>query len=138
MLYFDLNAGAWVGRPGSETPPVMVPVLTVGATYQIEVSFVRGSDVENVLGGTFYGGVKLKGDYSGTILADDAAPVQNGEESIIFSIDLTTTDAKAYFTENPTEDTVSAVFVVAATISDYEFKTPPFEIVLQNDYLTEQ
>lgn len=134
MLFFDLDRGTWVERPGSATPPQSIPVLTIGAVYQIPVAFIRGELVENVMGATFYGGIKIKSDYSGDVVASDAAPTQDGEEAVVFSIDLTTTSGKAYFTTNPTVDSVSAVFVVLATIDEAEFKTPPFEIALQNDY----
>lgn len=138
MIFFDLDLGAWVRNPGSDSPPQMEPVLTVGATYHLLVKFIRGTTVQDPSGGTLYGGLKLKSDYSGDILADDAAPTVNGDGSAAFSIDLTTVAAKAYFTANPTADTTDAVFVIAATIDDYEFKTPPFSITLQNDYLPEQ
>lgn len=138
MLFFDLDLGAWVRNPGSESPPQVSPVLTVGAVYDIEVTFVHGTSSQSTSGGTFYGGIKLKGDYSGTVVAADAAPTFGGQESVIFSIDLTTTDAKAYFTANPTADTVEAVFVIAATLDTTEFKTPPLEITLQNDYFADQ
>lgn len=134
MLFFDLKSLSWVVRPGSDTPPQMQPVLTIGATYQIGVSFVRGEDTVNVGGSAFYGGIKIKSAYSGTVIASDSSPIQDGDETTVFSIDLTTTDGKSYFTANPTIDSVEAVFVVVATIDGVEFKTPPLEITLQNDY----
>ena len=134
MLYYDLNLGAWVNQAGSVSPPFMEPVLTIGASYQLLVSFCRGSEIVNVSGGTFYGGIKVKGDYAGTITASDASPVEDGEGAIVFTMDLDTTEGKEYFTDNPTADTVSAVFVIEATIDEIEFKTPPFPITLQNDY----
>lgn len=134
MIYYDLNIGSWVRTPGSVTSPPIQPVLTIGATYQIEVTFCRGETIENVMGGTFYGGIKVKGDYAGDVVADDATPVQIGDNGVVFAIDLTTVAGKAYFTANPTIDTVAAVFVIAATIETTEFKTAPLEITLQNDY----
>ena len=134
MLYFDLTLGAWVNSPGSVSTPMMEPVLTVGASYQLLVSFCRGTEIEVVSGGTFYGGIKIKGDYAGTITASDNAPVEDGEGAIVFTMDLDTVEGKEYFTENPTLDTVQAVFVIEATIDDIEFKTPPFNLTLQNDY----
>ena len=134
MLYFDLTLGAWVNNPGSSSTPQMEPVLTIGASYQLLVTFCRGTEIENVSGGTFYGGIKVKSDYQGTVTASDAAPLESGEESIVFTMDLNTVAGKEYFTTNPTVDTVAAVFVVEATIDAAEFKTPPFPITLQNDY----
>ena len=138
MIYYDLEINAWVRTPGSVSAPPIQPVLTIGATYQIEVTFCRGAEIENVMGGTFYGGIKIKGDYAGDVVADDDAPDQIGDNGIVFNIDLTTAEGKAYFTDNPTTDTVSAVFVIAATIETTEFKTTPLEITLQNDYFPEQ
>jgi len=134
MLYFDLTLGAWVNTPGSSSPPFMEPVLTVGASYQLLVTFCRGTEPEIVSGGTFYGGIKIKGDYAGTITASDNAPVEDGNGAIVFTLDLDTVNGKEYFTSNPTVDTVSAAFVITATIDELEFKTPPFPITLQNDY----
>lgn len=138
MIYYDLNLGTWVRLPGSVSPPQTTPVLTVGASYRVEVTFCRGDAIENVMGGTFYGGIKIKGDYSGEVVASDADPDQIGNNGIVFSINLTTTEGKAYFTSNPTLDTVPAVFVIAATIEENEFKTSPLEIILQNDYFPDQ
>ena len=138
MQFYDLDIGAWVRTPGSITPPPIQPVLTIGATYQIEVTFCRGGQIENALGGTFFGGIKIKGDYSGDTVASDSSPVQTGDVSTVFTMDLTTTEGKAYFTANPTADTVAAVFVIAATIDDTEFKTAPMELTLQNDYFSDQ
>ena len=138
MLYYDLNIGSWIRTPGSESPASIQPVLTVGATYPIEVTFCRGTTVENVMGGTFYGGIKIKGDYSGDVVADDSSPVQIGDNGVVFTMDLTTVAGKAYFTANPTTDTADAVFVIVATIEEAEFKTAPLEITLQNDYFPEQ
>jgi|TARA_R110000744_G_scaffold60999_6_gene126265 hypothetical protein len=134
MLYFDLTLGAWVNTPGSSSTPQMEPVLTIGASYQLLVTFCRGTEIESVTGGTFYGGIKIKGDYAGTITASDSAPVECGEDAIVFTMNLDTVEGKEYFTTNPTTDIVSAVFVVEATIDVAEFKTPPFNITLQNDY----
>ena len=138
MLFFDLDLGAWVSRPGGTSPPQMTPVLTVGAIYQMPVTFIRGEQLQSVGGGTFYAGIKIKSDFAGTVGAGDATPTIDGEQAVIFSMDLTTTDGKAYFTANPTADTVSAVFVVVATIDAGEFKTPPFEVTLQNDYFSDK
>lgn len=138
MLYYDLDIGAWVRTPGSVTPPQIQPVLTIGATYQIDATFCRGENIENVMGGTFYGGIKIKGDYNGSVVASDSSPEQIGDNGIVFAIDLTTTAGKAYFTANPTLDTVAAVFVIVATIDESEFKAAPLEITLQNDYFPEQ
>lgn len=138
MLFYDLTIGAWVRTPGSTAPPPIQPVLTIGATYQIEVTFCRAGNIENVMGGTFYGGIKIKGDYAGAVVASDATPDQIGDNGVVFAANLTTTAGKAYFTANPTVDTVAAVFVIAATIDETEFKTAPLEITLQNDYFPEQ
>lgn len=138
MLFYDLTLGAWVRNPGSESPPQISPVLTVGAKYQLDVAFVNGTEIQSVAGGTFYGGIKIKGDYSGDVVASDDSPTFDGDESAVFNMDLTTTEGKAYFTANPTVDTVAAVFVIAATIDVDEFKTAPLEITLQNDYFPEQ
>ena len=134
MLFYDLDLGAWVRSPGSQSPPQMVPCLTIGGVYQIEAAFTKGEAVQNLSGGTFFGGVKIKSDYAGEALASDSSPSQNGDESIVFSLDLTTDSAKSYFVANPTADTASAVFVIAATVDGVEFKTSPFELVIQNDY----
>lgn len=137
MLYYDLDFGAWVRKPGSSAPPWIQPVLTVGAKYTIQATFCRGAEIIAGLAGTFYAGIRIKSDYTGTIISENSDPDFTGENSVSFLMDLTTTDAKSYFTANPTENTVQAVLVIAATIDDDEIKTSPFEITLQNDYFPE-
>jgi threonine synthase len=74
----------------------------------------------------------------GAYVATDNAPTTGGDGSTVFSMDLTTNDAKAYFTANPTADTVNAAFQIAYTVDTIERRTTPLPIVLQNDYLQNQ
>jgi hypothetical protein len=138
MLFYDLDLGAWVRNAGSSAPPQMVPVLTTGGTFQIPVLFVRGTSTESVSGGTFFGGIKIAGDHSGSYVASDASPTVDGDGSVLFQLDLDTTDAKAYFVANPTEETANAAFEVAMTANGSKMKTVPMLVVLQNDYLKDQ
>ncbi len=138
MLYFDLTVGTWVRTPGSTSPPQMTPVLTIGGVFEMPVQFCRGTDIEQTGASEWFAGIKVSGDHTGEYVAEDDAPTNGGDGSTVFSMDLTTVAAKAYFTANPTADTVSAAFQIAYTVDSVERRTTPFPIVLQNDYLQDQ
>ena len=135
MLYFDLDLSAWVRKPGSDSPPAILPVLTIGSRFEIPVQFVRGLTVEP-LASLPMAGVKVKGSFSSAYLASDNAPNDNGDGSYSFILDLTTIAAKAPFVSAPTSETVDCVFQVSAQIDGNELHTPPLSVTLQNDYLT--
>jgi len=138
MLYYDLNIESWVRKPGSTSPPQMTPVLTIGGFFETAVQFCRGTDIESTGASSFFAGIKIYGDYSGAYVDTDNAPTTGGDGSTVFSMDLTTNEAKAYFTANPTADTVNAAFQIAYTVDTIERRTTPLPIVLQNDYLQNQ
>ena len=138
MLYFDLDVGTWVKKPGSTSPPQMTPVLTIGGVYELAIQFCRGTDVEETGASAWFAGVKIADDHAGDYLDSDNAPTTGGDGSIVFSIDLTTVAAKAYFTTNPTEDTVKAIVQFAYTVDSIERRTTPFPVVIQNDYIQDQ
>ena len=109
-----------------------------GGFFETAVQFCRGTDIESTGASSFFAGIKIYGDYSGAYVDTDNAPTTGGDGSTVFSMDLTTNDAKAYFTANPTADTVNAAFQIAYTVDTIERRTTPLPIVLQNDYLQNQ
>lgn len=135
MLFYDLDITAWVRKPGSSSPPAILPVLTIGSKLTLSVQFVRGLAVET-LAALPMAGVKTKGDFSGAYLASDNAPNDNGDGSYSFVLDLTTIAAKAPFVSSPTSETVDCVFQVSAQIDGNALHTPTLSVTLQNDYLT--
>jgi exo-beta-1,3-glucanase (GH17 family) len=112
----------------------MEPVLTVGATYPIEVTFCDGPLLVSIFDTTLTAGIKIKSDYAGDIVAEDLAPFRDGQERVVFSVDLTTEAANAYFVANPTAESVNAVLVVDYEIDSVVSKTVPFDLVLQKNY----
>ncbi len=102
------------------------------------VQFCRGADIEQTGASDWFAGIKISGDHAGSYVADDDAPTTGGDGSTVFSMDLTTNDAKAYFVANPSSDTVNAAFQIAYTVDSVERRTTPFPVVLQNDYLQDQ
>jgi len=137
MLFYDIGQSAWVRQPGSSEPPWMVPVLTVGATHAISVTFADGEDVLNYGGSTWFLGIKSNLDFAGDYVASNSAPTEDGESAITFVLDLDTAAAKAYFTANPTEPTLSCEMQIVWT-DDVKRVTAPLKIVLQNTYLKDQ
>ena len=138
MLFYDLDINAWVRTPGSKSPPQMTPVLTIGGVFEIAVTFVQDGAIYDPLASSYYLGAKLAGDMAGAYIAHDSAPTTGGDAQQVFSLDLTTVAAKAYFTTNPTEDTVAAVLQLKYVADSIERRTVPMAIVLQNDYLQDQ
>jgi hypothetical protein len=137
MLYYDTGISAWVRIPGSDTPPWMTPVLTVGATHAISITFVDGFDTVNVSGATWFLGIKSTLDFTGDYIGSNSTPTEDGEGAIDFVLDLDTVDAKAYFVENPTADTLKASMEITWTI-DNKQTTVPLDVVIQNTYLQDQ
>ena len=138
MLYYDLDIGTWVRTPGSTSPPQMTPVLTIGGVFDISISFVQDGAVIDPAASSYYLGVKLSGNMTGAYVASNSSPVTGGDAQQTFSLDLTTTEAKAYFTTNPTADTVAAVLQLKFVVDSIEKRTAALSIVLQNDYLQDQ
>tara|TARA_R110000796_G_scaffold554_2_gene1969 strand:+ start:1746 stop:2159 length:414 start_codon:yes stop_codon:yes gene_type:complete len=137
MLYYDTALASWVDRPGSKSAPWITPVLTVGATHAISVTFIDGYDTQNVSGATWFLGVKSTLDFAGDYVGSNAAPTESGEDAIDFILDLDTVAAKAYFTANPTVDTLACTLQITWTITNKEV-TAPMDVVLQNTYLQDQ
>lgn len=135
MLYYDLDLGAWVRNPGSSSPPQMTPVLTIGGVFELPVQFIRGTELEDIGASSVEAVLKIAGDYTGDRLAEDNVPTTGGDGSLVFALDLTTSDAAAYFTANPTADTVDAAVQISYVSDSIERRVVPFSVVLQNDYL---
>ena len=137
MLYYDTALASWVDRPGSKNAPWMTPVLTVGAIHAITVDFIDGFDSLNVSGATWFLGVKSTLDFAGDYIGTNSTPTEDGENAITFLLDLDTVAANAYFTLNPTVDTLACTLQITWTIDDKQVTTP-LDVVLQNTYLQDQ
>lgn len=136
MFFYDLTLNAWVRKPGSKSPPEMIPVLCVGGVFDFLVTFCDGTKIENPTASAWFGGIKIKDDFSGDYIASDNAPEVGGDEEMRFSFDLTTVLAKAYFAANPTEATANAAIQISMTDGfGIVRRTQPLFIILQNDYL---
>lgn len=135
MLTYDLDLGAWVRKPGVETPAWGTVSVSCGQTASVPVQFCRGDSVQNLAGSTWFGGLKIENDFSGSYVASDSAPVEEGDGSIVFALDLS---AVGYFATNPTESQVNAAFQICAVTDGVAMKTAPLRITLLNDYLTDQ
>lgn len=136
MLYFDLDANDWVRRPGSTSPPWMEPVLTLGSVYEISVQFCRGGATVSVSSSeTWLAGVKIQGDYSGAYIASTTTAINRGGPDTAFILDLSTVEASAYFTVNPTESIAPCEFQVKYTVGTKTTATTRLPITLQNTIL---
>lgn len=138
MLYFDLDLNDWVRKPGSTAPPWMEPVLTIGSVFEISFTFCRGGAVEFVSpSNTWLCGIKLQGDYSGPYVASSTtATNQNqGDPGTSFILDLTTSEASAYFTANPTESIAACELQVKFTVGSAVTATTRLPLTLQNTLL---
>ena len=136
MLYFDLDANDWVRRPGSTSPAWMEPVLTLGSTYEISVVLCRGASVEPIPpADSWLAGVKIQGDYGGAYIASSTTAINRGTPDASFILDLTTTEAAAYFTANPTKSIAACEFQVKYIIDGSTTATTRLPITLQNTIL---
>ena len=138
MLFYDLDLGTWVKKPGSTSPPIMTPVLTIGGSFKIPVKFCQGGNVQGSGATATFCGLKLTSDFTGDYLASDNAPTFDGDQNQTFTLDLDQTSAKTYFTDNPTEPNVSCAIQFVFTLLTETFRTVPFPVLLQNDYLQNQ
>jgi len=134
MFFYDLDLNAWVRKPGSKSPPEMVPVVAIGGVFDFPTTLCRGSVTEAPTAQGWFAGLKLAGDFAGEYLAIDAAPEISGDDSVVFIFDLTS--QIQYFTDNPTADTVGGAIQVSWNDAfGVERRTQPLAIVIQNDYL---
>jgi hypothetical protein len=137
MLYYDVDLNSWVRQPGSSEPSWITPVLTVGSTHAIQITFVKGFDIQDVSGATWFLGIKSALNFAGDYIGSNSTPTEDGENVITFILDLDTVAAKAYFVTNPTTDTLACNLQVVWTIDD-KISTNPLGILLQNTYLQDQ
>jgi len=137
MLYYDVGLSAWVRQPGSTSQPWIVPVLTVGATHAISVTFCDLFEIQDFSAATWFLGIKQDGDFSGSYIASNDAPTIDGEGAVTFVIDLDTDDAKAYFVTSPTADTLECALQIVWD-DDEKRVTTPLKVLLQNTYLKDQ
>ena len=137
MLYYDTALASWVDRPGSKSAPWITPVLTVGSTHAISVTFVDGFEPQDVSGATWFLGVKATLDHDGVYVGSNIAPTEDGEGAMTFILDLDNVAGLAYFTANPTADTLACTLQITWTITNKEV-TAPMDVVLQNTYLQDQ
>ena len=133
-----MGIGAWVRNPGSLSPPPIIPVLSVGGVFDVPVQFCCGTEIANAGAQDMFLGIKPADSPAGDYIASNNSPIQTSSGLYVFSVDLTTTDAKAYFTANPTELTQDAAMQIAFTQDGVERRTVPLGIVIQNDYLQDQ
>lgn len=134
MLFYDLNLNSWVRSPGSTAPAPMTPVLTIGATALMLVKFCKGEEIVTSFSAVG-AGIKIYGDFDGDYVSQDNAPSESGGDAFVFQFDLSTPEASAYFTANPTEETAKAVIQLSYTESGTDGVTVPLSIILQNTYL---
>lgn len=135
MLFYDLALGAWVRKPGSNSPPWVSPVLTIGSKFQVPIQFCEGGKLTVPAASSWLAGLKIANDFAGDYVASDGSPTSEGTDVLTFTLDLTTGDAAAYFTANPTSPTVAGAFQIGFTVDGIESKTVPLAITLQNSYL---
>lgn len=135
MLTYDLDLGAWVRKPGVDTPAWGTVSLASGQTASVAVQFCRGDAIQNLAGSTWFAGLKIEADFAGAYVAQDSAPVEDGNGSVVFALDLSSVP---YFAANPTESQVNAAFQVCAVTDGVAMKTAPLRIALLNDYLQDQ
>lgn len=114
----------------------MEPVLTIGSVFEIAVTFCRGGSVENVSSSeTWLCGIKLQGDYSGPYVASTTTAINRGSPDTSFILDLTTAEAMAYFTANPTESIAACELQVKLTVGAKITATTRLPLTLQNAIL---
>jgi hypothetical protein len=137
VLYYDLDLNAWVRKPGSASPPWMEPVVTLGANAEVSIQFCRGA-VPVVISSseTWLAGLKIAGDSSGDYVASSDEAVNRTGQGTSFNLDLTTAEAAAYFTANPTAAIVACEFQVEFTVDGVKTVTTRLPVTLQNSILT--
>lgn len=131
MLFYDLDLNAWIQRPGDTAPPWMTPALVDGGTYAFGVQFYRGTELEDMGAASGWTAkIRVKNDYSGDPLAESTSATEDGENSIVFSLDVTNT----YFTDNPTAESVECVLAIKYIMDGDTFNLAPLSVVVQQNY----
>ncbi len=137
MLYYDLDLSAWVRKPGSTSPPWMEPVITLGGVQIVTVLFCRGATPAVIsTSETWLAGIKAAGDYAGAYIASSTTPENRDGESVTFEMDLTTPEAAAYFTANPTASLVACELQIEVTVDSVKTVTTRLPVTLQNSILS--
>lgn len=135
MLFYDLEINSWVRKPGSTSPPEISPVLSIGGKYSISITFCRGTTVVVIAPDSIVAAIKIEGDMLGTSVARTTTYTAGDLENILVVMDLTTVDANAYFTANPTAESGKAIFQLAYVISSVPTVLSQLNLTLQATYL---
>lgn len=131
MLFYDLDLNAWIQRPGDSTPPWMTPALVDGGTYSFGVQFYRGAEIQDMGAATGWSAkVRVKGEYTGTPIGTSSSETEDGENGIVFVIDI----SSDYFTSNPTADSVDCVLAIKYTMDGDDFNLAALPVVVQQNY----
>jgi hypothetical protein len=131
MLIYDLDINAWVQRPGDSTPPQMTPALVAGGTYSIGVQFYRGSELQDMgAASAWLARIRVIGDHAGTPIATADSADEDGENAIVFSLEIET----AYFTTNPTLESVDCVLAIGYTLDGVSSLLSTLPVTIQNSY----
>ena len=131
MLFYDLDLNAWIQRPGDTTPPWMTPALVDGGTYSFGVQFFRGTELEDMGAATgWVGKVRVKGDFNGTPLGTSSSVTEDGENGIVFTLDIEET----YFNANPTVESVECVLAIQYELDSDTFNLATLPVVVQQNY----
>ena len=135
MLFYDLDQSAWVRQPGSNSPPWSTPVLPISGKSNVAIQFLEGGEVITPAASDWMAVVNLDGDFSANHLAESITPFDDGTGAVVFTLDLTTPEALAYFTANPDEPTVKCQLQIGFTYQGDSKRTVALAVILQNDYI---
>lgn len=131
MLIYDLDLNAWVQRPGDSTPPQMTSALVAGGTYSLGVQFYRGSELQDMgAASSWLARIRVVGVYTGTPIATASTAAEDGENIIVFSLTIGT----AYFTTNPTLESVDCVLAIGYTLDGISSLLTTLPVTIQNSY----
>jgi len=129
MIFYDQSLNQWVRKPGLSTPPWESLAIPVGGTFRLGVKFCEGTKIVLPDYSEMTATIKAVGTPSATALATATAEYDDGNGSIIFELDLSTTPAQEY-------DFTTCYLQLSYTVVSFEYLTPLLDVSLINNYTT--
>lgn len=127
MIFYDESLNQWVRKPGLSTPPWESLAIPIGGTFRLGVKFCQGATITLPDYSAMTATIKISGTPSATALTTATAEYDDGNGSIIFELDLSTTPAQD-------EDFTACYLQLSYTVDTFEYLTPLLDVSLINNY----
>ena len=127
MIFYDQSLNQWVRKPGLSTPPWEPLAIPIGGTFRLGVKFCQGGAIVLPDYSAMTATIKAVGYPAATALATATAEYDDGNGSIIFELDLSTTPTQD-------DDFTACYLQLSYTVDAFEYLTPLLDVSLIKNY----